>query len=373
MAVHVACQNLLSGECDICLAGGVSIALPQKIGYVYVDGMMQSRDGRCRAYDAQASGAVLGRGVGIVVLKRLADAIHDGDAVLAVIKGSAVNNDGSSKIGYTAPSIEGQARVIRTAHLRAGVAPETISFVEGHGTATALGDPVEVAALNEAFGLGGSRPNTCALGSVKSNIGHLDAAAGVAGLIKTILALRHCQLPPSLHFTAPNPKIEFGAGPFYVNTQLKNWPEGLTPRRAGVSSFGMGGTNAHVVVEEAPAIEAEAVKHSRRLLVVSARSEAALERATDGVAAFLRANPETRLDDVAFTLQVGRKAFNHRRAIVCADASAAVAAIESRDDAAAAVFGPRVSGSLVRIHVPGTGRAVSGAGAQSLRRIQGVP
>jgi acyl transferase domain-containing protein len=329
VAVHVACQNLLAGECDICLAGGVSIALPQKAGYLYTDGLVQSRDGRCRAYDAAASGAVLGRGVGIVVLKRLADAIDDGDTVLAVIKGSAVNNDGSSKIGYTAPSIEGQARVIRTALLRAGVAPETISFVEGHGTATPLGDPIEVAALNEAFGLGGSRPNTCALGSLKSNLGHLDTAAGVAGLIKTILAIRHRQLPPSLHFTSPNPKIEFGAGPFYVNTRLQDWPEGSTPRRAGVSSFGMGGTNAHVVVEEAPAIDEQAVEHSRRLLVLSARSEAALERATDDLTAFLRANPRARLDDVAFTLQVGRKAFNHRRAIVCGDASGAIAAMEA--------------------------------------------
>ncbi|MFI5178624.1 MAG: SDR family oxidoreductase [Vicinamibacterales bacterium] len=331
VAVHVACQNLLAGDCDICLAGGVSIALPQTTGYIHAEGLMLSPDGRCRAFDAQGAGAVLGRGVGIVVLKRLADAIADGDSILAVVKGSAVNNDGASKIGYTAPSVEGQARVIRTAHLRAGVTPDTISFVEGHGTATKLGDPIEVAALNEAFAVGSPRPETCALGSIKSNIGHLDAAAGVAGLIKTVLALRNRQLPPSLHFTTPNPKIAFGDGPFYVNTALKSWPDGATPRRAGVSSFGMGGTNAHVVVEEAPVADAASVSHSHRLLVMSARTEGAVEQVGANLASYLRSNPHASLDDVAFTLQTGRKAFNHRRAVVCRDAADAIGKLELRD------------------------------------------
>jgi acyl transferase domain-containing protein len=325
VAVHLACQSLLAGDCDICLAGGVSIALPQTTGYLYEDGLMLSPDGRCRAFDVSGSGAVLGRGAGVVVLKRLAEAVEDGDRVLAVIKGSAVNNDGSSKIGYTAPSIDGQARVIRMAHARAGVDPETVTFVEAHGTGTELGDPIEVAALNEAFGAGAG-PNRCALGAVKTNIGHLDAAAGVAGLIKTVLALQHREIPPTLHFRSPNPAIDFAGGPFYVNTTLRPW-SAAGPLRAGVSSFGMGGTNAHVVLEEAPRPAPAAAAHSHRLLVMSARTAEAADQAAANLASFLHGAPAADLDDVAYTLQVGRRTFEHRRACVCTTTTDAVAAL----------------------------------------------
>ena len=280
VAVHLACQCLLGGEADICLAGGVGISLPQTTGYLYAEGSMQSPDGHLRAFDARARGAVGGRGVGVVVLKRLSDAIADRDSILAVVKGTAINNDGSSKIGYTAPSIDGQARVIRAAHMRAAVDPQSIGYVEAHGTGTDLGDPIEVAALNDAFGACAGRPNSCALGSLKTNIGHLDAAAGVASLIKTVLMLQHREIPASLHFETPNPKIDFSAGPFFVPTALQQWASNGAPRRAGVSSFGMGGTNAHAVIEEAPAPLAPGRTRAHKLLVVSAVSDSALDSAT---------------------------------------------------------------------------------------------
>jgi phthiocerol/phenolphthiocerol synthesis type-I polyketide synthase E len=253
VAVHLACQSLLIGDCDMALAGGVSITFPQKAGYLYQQGGILSPDGHCRAFDAQAQGTVTGYGLGVVVLKRLDRALEDGDQIYAVIKGTAINNDGAAKAGYTAPSIEGQARVIQAAHTIAEIDPATISYVEAHGTGTALGDPIEVAALTEAFRVHTDRRGFCALGSVKTNIGHLDAAAGVTGLIKTALALHHGVLPPSLHYTQPNPKIDFDSSPFYVNDQRKAWPQDGQPRRAGVSSFGIGGTNAHAILEAAPA------------------------------------------------------------------------------------------------------------------------
>ncbi|RMF30773.1 MAG: polyketide synthase, partial [Chloroflexi bacterium] len=240
VAVHLACQALLNYECDIALAGGVSVDVPQKRGYLYLEGGISSPDGHCRAFDARAQGTVGGNGVGIVVLKRLEDALADGDTIHAVIKGSAINNDGSLKVGYTAPSVEGQAEVIATAQALAGVDPETITYIEAHGTGTALGDPIEIAALTQVFRAGTQARGFCAIGSVKTNIGHLDAAAGVAGLIKTVLALKHRMIPPSLNFERPNPQIDFEHSPFYVNTRLREWEppaEGI-PRRAGVSSFG---------------------------------------------------------------------------------------------------------------------------------------
>ena len=251
VAVHVACQGIFSGECDMAVAGGVSVDVPQKGGYFHKDGDILSPDGHCRAFDARAQGTIPGSGVGVVLLKRLEDALADGDHIHAVIRGSAINNDGSSKVGYTAPSIEGQVRVIRAAHALAEVEAESISYVEAHGTGTSIGDPIEIAALTEAFSAGTEKKRFCAIGSVKTNIGHLNTAAGVVGLIKTILALEHRQIPPSLHFDNPNPKIDFEGSPVYVNTQLQDWV-GPRPLRAGVSSFGMGGTNAHVVLEEAP-------------------------------------------------------------------------------------------------------------------------
>ncbi|MDF5733062.1 MAG: amino acid adenylation domain-containing protein, partial [Rhizonema sp. PD38] len=249
VAVHMACQSLLNGECDMALAGGVSISIHQKAGYLYEEGMILSPDGHCRAFDAKAQGTMSGSGVGIVMLKRTKDAIADRDNIYAIIKGSAINNDGVNKIGFTAPSVKGQARVIASAQAQAGVETETITYVETHGTGTTLGDPIEIAALTQAFCQSGDKKHFCAIGSLKTNIGHLDTAAGVAGLIKTVLALKHKQLPPSLHFETPNPKIDFANSPFYVNTQLSEWKTDDTPRRAGVSSFGIGGTNAHVVVE----------------------------------------------------------------------------------------------------------------------------
>ncbi|MFN8546796.1 MAG: polyketide synthase [Candidatus Eisenbacteria bacterium] len=253
VAVHLACQSLLNHECDLALAGGVSIGLPQTAGYLYEEGDIASPDGRCRAFDAAAAGCIKGNGSGLVVLRRLEDALRDGDDIRAVIKGTAINNDGSDKVGFTAPSVSGQASVIREALAVAEVEPSSIDYVEAHGTATPLGDPIEVAALRQAFGSREAGAPRCALGSVKTNIGHLDAAAGVAGLLKAALALQHGELPPSLHFERPNPKLELDSSSFFVNATLRQWParEG-SARRAGVSSFGIGGTNAHAVLEEAP-------------------------------------------------------------------------------------------------------------------------
>jgi acyl transferase domain-containing protein/acyl carrier protein len=325
VAIHLATQSLLNHECDIAMAGGVSIRLPQKQGYFYQEGGILSPDGHCRAFDAQARGTVSGSGVGVVVLKRLPEALRDRDTILAVIKGSAVNNDGALKVGYTAPSVEGQAAVIEEALAVADVSPETISYVEAHGTATPLGDPVEVAALTRAFGAQIGQNGYCAIGSVKTNIGHLDAAAGVAGFIKTVLALSHQALPPSLHFQKANPQIDFAHSPFYVNDRLREWH--ASPRRAGVSSFGIGGTNAHVVLEEAPAAEPAPASRPHHLLVLSARTATALETATANLSAYFQQNPEAQLGDVAYTLQMGRRTFAHRRAVVCRDSEEAVAAL----------------------------------------------
>jgi acyl transferase domain-containing protein len=333
VAVHMAARSLLSGECDLALAGAVSINVPQKLGYRYQEESIFSPDGHCRAFDAQAQGTVFGNGVGIVVLKRLADALDDGDTIYAVIKGTAINNDGALKVGYTAPSVEGQAKAITAAQRVAEVEPDTITYVETHGTGTLLGDPIEVAALTQAFRAGTDRTGFCALGSVKTNIGHTNVAAGIAGLIKAVLALQHEQIPPSLHFHAPNPNIDFASSPFYVNSMLAEWPTSDVPRRAGVSSFGLGGTNAHAVIEEAPPLAESGAARPWQLLLLSARTSSALETATANLAAHLRSHPEHNLADIAYTLQVGRKSFEHRRMLVCrdhADALAALAAGASR-------------------------------------------
>ncbi len=332
LAVHAAGQSLLAGECDLALAGGVSI--PMMPGYLYVEGSIASPDGHCRAFDAEARGTVPGGGAGVVVLKRLADALADGDTVRAVILGSAVNNDGARKVGYTAPSVEGQSRVISEALGVAGVDPETVSYVEAHGTGTILGDPIEIQALTRAF-RGVSRTGFCALGSVKTNLGHLDTAAGVAGLIKTVLALEHGEIPPSLGFASPNPRIDFASSPVYVNDRLREWPRDGAPggaRRAGVSSFGIGGTNVHVVLEEAPALPARPAAAAKdHLLVLSARSAAALEMATQRLARHLRDHPEVDIADLAWTLQQGRKVFRHRRVVACRSLEEAVESLESLD------------------------------------------
>jgi len=331
VAVHLACQSLLNHESDIALAGGVSIRVPSRSGYLYEEGGINSPDGRCRAFDANAQGTVAGEGVGVVVLKRLADALNARDCVHAVIKGSAINNDGSLKVGYTAPSIDGQAAVIAEALEMAMAEPESITYLETHGTGTALGDPIEVAALTQAFRARTAKRSFCAIGSVKTNIGHLDAAAGVASLIKTILALKHRRLPPSLHYEQPNPRIDFASSPFYVNAKLSEWRSEGSRRRAGVSSFGIGGTNAHVVLEEAPPASASKGSRPRHLLIISAKTSSALETATANLSAYLRVHPEVDLGDVAYTLQVGRRVFQHRRALVCRGTEDAVTVLEALD------------------------------------------
>jgi acyl transferase domain-containing protein/acyl carrier protein len=333
VATHLACQGLLDYECDMALAGGVSIGSFQPAGYFYKAGGVASPDGHCRAFDAKAQGTVSGSGVGLVVLKRLADALADGDSIYAVIKGSAINNDGSLKLGYTAPSVDGQAEVIAKALAVARVNPETITYVETHGTGTPLGDPVEIAALTKSFQAHTRRRNFCAVGSVKTNIGHLNIAAGVASLIKTVLALKHKEIPSSLHFEQPNPQIDFAHSPFYVNAQLRDWPrQNGIPRRAGVSSFGIGGTNAHVILEESPATSMPLPTSAGQLLLLSARSAGALEAATQRLAAHMRQHPEQHLADVCYTLQVGRREFNHRRMLVCRDRDEAIEALESVAD-----------------------------------------
>ena len=331
VAVCQACQALFSYQCDLALAGGVSVSFPQKRAFYYQEGSMISPDGHSRPFDAQAAGTNFGDGLGVVVLKRLAEALNDGDQIHAVIKGFGVNNDGSAKVGFTAPSVNGQAEVIALALAQADFNPGTISYLEAHGTATPLGDPIEVAALTHAFRAGTTAKNFCALGSVKSNIGHLDAAAGIAGLIKTALALKHRMLPPSLHFTRPNPKIDFANSPFNVNSKLTNWEAGSTPRRAGVSAFGFGGTNAHVVLEEAPDRPPSGPSRAWQLLVLSAKTGPALEAASANLRAHLTANPNLNLADVAFTLQVGRQVFPHRRMLVCRDLADAITALAPAD------------------------------------------
>jgi len=323
VAVHLACQSLLSGDCDMALAAGVSIKAPQNEATLCPEGI--SPDGHCFAFDARANGTIGGNGIGVVVLKRLEDAITDRDYIYAVIKGSAINNDGAVKVSYTAPSEEAQARVIRAAQVMAEVEPETISYIETHGTGTSMGDPIEIAGLKQAFPT--DKKSSCAIGSVKTNIGHLDAAAGIASFIKTTLALDHKLLPPSLNFETPNPQIDFANSPFYVNTELSEWKANGTPRRAGVSSFGFGGTNAHVIVEEAPPVATSTTSRRWQLLLLSAKTSSALDTATANLAEHLKQHPQLNLADVAYTLQVGRREFEHRRAVVCQDLEDAVSAL----------------------------------------------
>ena len=340
-AIHLACRSLLDGECDAALAGGVSVGERRPRGYLHEAGGIASPDGRTRTFDEGAAGTVRGHGVGIVVLRRLADALADADPVRAVILGSAANNDGADKAGFTAPSVGGQAAAVRAAQRAAGVGPAEIGYVEAHGTGTALGDPIEVAALGDVFA-GGAAEGGCLLGSVKANVGHLDAAAGVAGLIKTVLCLERELLPPTLHFRRPNPALDLARGPFRVVAQPTPWPAGERPRRAGVSSFGIGGTNVHAVVEEAPrrpAGEAPAPPPGAVLLVLSARGEAALDAASDRLADRLEALPEERsgaaLADVGWTLQTGRFEHPHRRVLVASTgpggAREAARALRERD------------------------------------------
>ncbi|MGH3746245.1 MAG: type I polyketide synthase, partial [Micromonosporaceae bacterium] len=337
--VHAGCQSLLLRQSSVAIAGAVRIAAPQHTGYVYQEGMILSRDGHCRAFDAGASGTVPGNGAGVVVLRPLDDALAAGHHIYAVIKGSAINNDGHRGVGYTAPSVSGQAEVISEAMEFADVSADDIGYVEAHGTGTPLGDPIEIAALTRAYRASSARVGDCPIGSVKSNIGHLDTAAGVAGLIKVALMLRHGEIPASLHVSQPNPAIDFADSPFYPNTERRSWPQGQRPRRAGVSSFGIGGTNVHAVLEEAPAPE-PAVPSPRphQLVTLSARTPEALAMVADDLAGRLERAPAD-LADVAYTRALGRAGFDYRRTLVAADLPELVAALRKpapgRDNARA--------------------------------------
>ncbi|HKE58548.1 MAG TPA: amino acid adenylation domain-containing protein [Pyrinomonadaceae bacterium] len=332
VAVHLACQSLLRGECQIALAGGVTVNFPQPAGYWYQEEGIRSPDGHCRTFDAQAQGTVGGSGVGVVVLKKLAAALRDGDHIRAVIRGSAINNDGANKIGFTAPGIDGQSSVIAAAQAVAGVSPDSISYVEAHGTGTLLGDPIEVAALTQAFRLDTKRNSYCGLGSVKSNFGHLDAAAGVTGLIKTVLQLEHHELVPSLHYREPNPELQLDSSPFYVNAGLKEWQVAAGEvRRAGVSSFGIGGTNSHVIVEEAPAANQSGESRATQLLLLAAKSPESLDAATAELTQYLNEQGgDVNLADVAYTLAIGREGHEYRRVAIASDATEAANVLENK-------------------------------------------
>ena len=316
VAVALACESLQHRCCGMALAGGVTVKVPQRGGYYYTAGSILSPDGHCRPFDAQAQGTIVGSGVGVVVLKPLADAIEARDHIRAVILGTGINNDGNDKVGYTAPSTRGQAAAIRAAHRSAGIEAESIGYVEAHGTGTILGDPIELSALTEVFRESTSRRGFCGIGSAKSNFGHLSCAAGVTGLIKTVLAIENQAIPPTVHYTAPNPAIALASSPFYVTTKLRPWDRNGTPRRAGISSFGVGGTNAHLILEEAPRRAEQSGKRPHHLFTISARSEAALDKACKRLAANLRAHPDIQLADAAFTLHLGRRFFKHRRTMV---------------------------------------------------------
>jgi acyl transferase domain-containing protein len=328
VAVDTAYQGLLNGRCDMALAGGVTITFPHKNGYVYQEGMILSADGHCRPFSEKAQGTLGGNGVGIVILKPLENALTDGDHIYAVIKGSATNNDGLRKVGYTAPSVDGQVEVIRSAHRLAGITAESIGYIEAHGTGTPMGDPIEIEALTQAFNT--PKRHFCKIGSIKSNVGHLDNAAGIAGFIKAALMLTHKHIPPSLHVDTPNPKIDFENSPFSVSTKLTRWESRQYPLRAGVSSFGIGGTNAHVVLEEAPKSKSHlTIEKEFNLLLLSAKTPAALERMTGNLADYFSRKPHADIASVAYTLQRGRNAFTHRRMLAVSNVKEAMEALSA--------------------------------------------
>ncbi len=336
VAISEACQGLIHHRCDMALAGGASVKTPQISGYRYNSGGVLSPDGHCRAFDAKAGGTVGGSGVGVVFLKRMEDALADGDRILAVIKGSSVNNDGSVKPGYSAPGIDGQIEVIAEAHAASGTDPSTITCIEAHGTGTEMGDPIEIEALTKAFRMRTGDKGFCAIGSVKTNLGHLDSAAGVTGFIKALLALKEGQIPPTLHFEKANPKIDFENSPFYVNTELREWKTEGFPRRAGVSSFGIGGTNAHIILEQPPHISSYAETSADesgawRLLILSAKTDSALNKMSDNLVSCFKKDPSISLSDTAYTLQIGRQSFHYRRMVVCRDVDNAIESLEAKD------------------------------------------
>lgn len=360
LAVHMGCQALLNYQSDMALAGAVSLQVSRNETYFYQEGGIGDPDGHCRAFDAKASGTVSGSGVSLVALKRLEDAINDGDNILAVLRSTAVNNDGAIKYSFTAPSVDGQAEVIAEAIALAEVDPETITYVETHGTGTRLGDPIEITALTQAFRGNGAEANQfCAIGSVKTNIGHLVNAGGVASLIKTVLAMQHGQIPPSLHFDEPNPEIDFPNSPFYVATKLIDWQPNGFPRRAGVSSFGIGGTNVHMVVEEAPQLAPSGKSRAQQLIVLSAKTSTALEKQTENLTEYLKAHPNADLADIAFTLQVGRHGFAHRRAFLCNSIGDALEALSGKDASRVQTYFQQSKNRPVAFIFPATGELVN--------------
>jgi amino acid adenylation domain-containing protein len=359
-AIDTACQALVTSRCDMALVGGVGITYPVKSGYLYQEGMIFSADGHCRVFDVKASGTMGGNGAGVVVLKPLSSALSDGDNIYAVIKGSAANNDGRRKVGYNAPSVEGQAEVIRAAQQRAGIAVETIGYIETHGTGTALGDPVEVEGLKRAVKDIPLQEASIPIGSLKANVGHLDAAAGVAGVIKSVMALKHRLIPPGLHYEKSNPQIDFENSPFYVNTELREWKRGDYPLRAGVSSFGIGGTNVHVILEEAPQGRGGSPcppleSKEYRLILLSAKTGNALGKMTENLVGYFKKNPDINLTDAAYTLQVGRKSFAHRRMVVAPDTGSVIEALSPVDSRKVRSFYTEYSQRPVVFMFPGQG------------------
>jgi acyl transferase domain-containing protein/thioesterase domain-containing protein/acyl carrier protein len=356
VATHLACQSLLSGECDMALAGGSTIEIPHRVGYLYKEGEILSPDGHCRAFDHRSKGTIFGSGTGLVVLRRMEDAINDGDNIYAVVKGTAVNNDGSGKVGYLAPSVDGQAAAIVESLAVADVEADSIDYVECHGTGTPVGDPIEVSALTQAFRETSERNGFCGIGSVKTNIGHLDTAAGIASLIKATLAVKHGNIPPSLNYEAPNPTIDFTTSPFYVNDVLREWKTANGPRRAGVNSLGVGGTNAFAIVEE-PYVHpaSESVERVQSLLVLSARNRKALDAQCKKLAEHLEAHKDQALADIAYTLLVGRRRFEHRRVLACADHDEAIELLEKNDVQRVATYATDSEGASIVFMFPGGG------------------
>jgi acyl transferase domain-containing protein/glutamate-1-semialdehyde aminotransferase len=367
VAVSQACLALQNYQCDMALAGAVSITFPQRRGYLYEPGGMVSPDGHCRSFDALAQGTVFGDGVGAVLLKRLEDAVADRDNIYAVIIGVGINNDGSAKVGFTAPSIEGQAMAIEMAHASAGIDPETISYIEAHGTGTPLGDPVEVAALTRAFRASTNKNQFCAIGTAKANLGHLDVAAGITGLIKTALSLRHQTLIPVLHFEHPNPRLDLENSPFYIQSELSTWRRGASQLRAGISAFGMGGTNTHLVMEEAPALEHSSSRWSQHLLILSAKTEPALQRSAANLGKFLAEHRELALADVVFTLMNGRHPFDVRRIAICSDLRDASTVLASTTGKGCATRIARGPAAPVAFMFPGQGSQFVNMGCRMYR------
>lgn len=374
VAVHYACQSLLSGECDMALAGGVTIELPHRRGYMFQEGEILSPDGHCRAFDHRAAGTVFGSGAGVVVLRRLSDALADNDIIHGVIKGTAINNDGGSKAGYLAPSVTGQAEAIIEAQGLAGVSAETVQYIECHGTGTYLGDPIEIEALTQAFRQSTARTGFCRVGSVKSNIGHLDTAAGVVSLIKATLAVKNAEIPPTLGFEKPNPAIDFAKSPFIVNDRLTEWPStGGGLRRAGVNSLGVGGTNAHAIVEQAPRTanaggRPKLADDEPTVLILAAKQRKALDDAAQRLGDALASDAELALDDTAYTLHAGRKHFEHRRIVAIRGRADAVAALTQPDLKRAFTHSALESPSGAVFLLPGGGAQHAGMARQLYER-----